>query len=155
MYMLLISGIVSALIGLTLIIVGIKQGRKRIEYEDGYISADAEVVRFETRRSVVLIDWIPIMAKEYSPVVRYLTDGGVWVMSQLPYTMKASSEYKDYKRSCDNGEPLPIRYNSDNPKTCYYGSKKGFRIREAIYKFLVGGLLIFIGIMLIRGHFLI
>lgn len=155
MYMLLISGIISALIGIILIIVGIKQGNKRIECEDGYISADAEIVQFDSRRAVFRIGLIPIIAKEYSPAVRYLTDGGVWVMSQLPYTMKISSEYKDYKRSSDNGEPLPIRYNPDNPKTCYYGSKKGFRIREAIYKFLVGALLIFIGVMLIRGHFLI
>lgn len=155
MYIILISGIVSALIGVILIIIGIKQGSKRISYEDGYISADAEVVQFDSRRSVLLIDWIPITAKEYSPVIRYLTDGGVWIMSRLPYTMKISSEYKDYKRCLDNGLPLTVRYNPDDPRICYYGSKKGFRIREAIYKFLVGALLIFIGIMLIRGHFLI
>lgn len=153
MYLLLISGIISALLGLALIIVGIRQCRKRISKEDGFISAEAEVVHMDYRLSVVSFDWLPIAAKEYRPIIRYLTDGGQWVQSELPYTLKISPEYRDYKKSHENGAPLTVRYDPEHPEKCYYGSKRGFRIREVIYKFIAAVPLILIGYALIWSHF--
>ncbi len=153
MYLLLIAGIISALLGISLIIAGIAQCRKRIAHEDGFISAEAEVVHMDYRTSVATIDWIPIVAKEYRPIIRYLTDGGEWVQSELPYTLKISREYRDYKKCFENGTPLTVRYNPESPTDCRYGSKRAFRVREFIYKFIVGALLIYIGYILIWGHF--
>ncbi len=155
MYILLISGAVSALLGILLIIVGIMQSRKRISSEDEFISTDAEVVRMDYRIAVQTIKGVPLISKEYRPIIRYLTDGGKWVTSSLPYTLKISPEYPDYKKCYESGAPLNVRYDPKHPENCYYGSKRGFRIREAVYKFIVGALLIFIGCMLIKSHFYI
>lgn len=105
------------------------------------------------RTSVATIDWIPIVAKEYRPIIRYLTDGGEWVQSELPYTLKISREYRDYKKCFENGAPLTVRYDPKNPQKCYYGSKRAFRIREVIYKFIAAVPLILIGYALIWSHF--
>lgn len=153
MYLLLIAGIISALLGISLIIAGIAQCRKRMAHEDEFISAEAEVVHMDYRLSVASIDWLPIAAKEYRPIIRYLTDGGQWVQSELPYTLKISREYRDYKKCFENGSPLNVRYDPKNPQKCYYGSKRGFRIREVIYKFIAAAPLIIIGYALIWSHF--
>lgn len=153
MYLLLIAGSISALLGVLLIIIGILQCRKRISHEDGFISAEAEVTHIAHRKSYQSVGWIPITAKEYSPILRYITDGGEWVQSALPYTLAISPEYRDYKRALENGSPLVIRYDPAKPESCYYGSKRAFRVREFIYKFIVAAPLLLIGYALIWSHF--
>lgn len=154
MYILIISGIVSALLGLALIIAGIRQCRKRISKDAGFIPAEGYVTGFESRLASVSVNFIPfIVTKEYAPVVKYMTQNGEWILSALPYTLKISPEYRDYKKSYEDGTPLTVNYNPESPTDCRYGSKKAFRVREFIYKFIVGALLLLIGYALIWSHF--
>lgn len=153
MYILLISGIISAVLGILLIFAGTAQCKKRISAEDGFIPTEAEIVHIDYRIAVQTIHWIPIIAKEYRPIIRYIANNGKWVTSELPYTLAISPEYRDYKASFKNGTPLVVRYDPNQPEKCFYGSRRSFRIREVVYKIIVGALLIFIGYVLIWGHF--
>lgn len=154
MYILIISGIVSALLGLALIIAGIRQCRKRISKDAGFIPAEGYVTGFESRLASASVDFIPvIVTKEYAPYVKYMTEKGEWITSMLPFTLKISPEYRDFKKSYEDGAPLNVHYNPENPTDCRYGSKKAFRVREFIYKFIVGAILLLIGYALIWSHF--
>lgn len=144
---------ISAFSGIVLIIAGIIQCRKRITKENGFISTEAEIIHIDNRLAVASIKWSPIVTKEYRPIIRYITEGGNWIQSALPYTMKLSHEYRDYKRSYESGIPLNVQYDPENPQNCHYGSKCGFRIREVIYKVIIGALLILIGYALVWSHF--
>ena len=156
MYLLLVSGIVSALIGILLIIAGILQCRKRISYDDSFTHTEGYVTGFESRLASVSVDFIPvIVTREYAPYVKYMTDKGEWITSMLPFTLKLSPVYRDYKRSFEHGTALDVHYNPENPTDCRYGSKRSFRIRETVYKFIAAVPLFFISYLLIWGHFTI
>lgn len=136
-----------------MILIGIFQGKRRLANDDGYISADAEILRIDSRTAVATINHFPIIANEYRPIISYYTETGEFICSELPYTMKISPEYQDYKKCFLYKVPLTIKYNPEKPRQCFYGSKRTFRIREIIYKMLVGALLIFIGYLLVWSHF--
>lgn len=153
MYLLLIAGIVCIAAGIALFITGIVQCRRRITSENGYIPADAEVIAIEERLTFVTIKGIPVPAKEYSPVLRYRTESGEETVSKLPAMAGVSPELKDYRYAHENGTYIAVHYDPDKPDRCYYGSKKAFRIREAVYKFIAGALLGAIGCLLIWAHF--
>ena len=154
MYLLIISGIVSALLGVLLIIIGVLQCRKRISFDDSFASAEGYVTGFESRLASASVNFIPvIVTREYAPYVKYMTDKGEWITSMLPFTLKISPVYRDYKRSFEHGTALDVHYNPENPTDCRYGSKRAFRIREVIYKFIVAVPLLLIGYALIWSHF--
>ena len=153
MYMLLIAGILAILGGIALIAAGIVQCRKRMADDDAFLPADAEVILMDKKLRVHLVNFIPVFAFEFRPVLSYRTDGGNEVRTTLPFSLPVSPEYRDYKYAFDNRTPLPVKYDPADPEYCVYGSKRAFRIREAFYKFLVGGIIIFIGVMLIYSHF--
>lgn len=153
MYLLIVSGIILIIAGICLIAAGIIQCRRRMSAEENYFHADAEVTAINKKLTIYLWHFIPIIGREYSPQISFRTENGRDVVTQLPYCHSVSSEYKDYRYSCENGTALPIRYDQYEPQRCYYGSKRGFRLREAAYKFVVAALIIFIGSMLIYAHF--
>ncbi len=155
MYLLLISGIVSALLGMLLIITGVLQCRKRISYEDEFISAEAEVKHIQHRTRIQSIKGAPLISREHSPVICFRAEGGTEVIVQLPWTLAISPEYKEYKRALENGTYLTVKYDPQNPAQCHYGSKKSFRVREAVYKFIAAVPLFLISYLLIWGHFTI
>lgn len=155
MYMLLIAGILAVLGGIALIAAGIIQCRRRMENDASFLPADAEVILMDKKLRVHMVNFIPVFAFEFRPVLTYRTDGGSEVRTTLPFTLPVSAEYKDYKYAFDNRTPLPVKYDPASPDYCVYGSKRGFRIREALYKFIAGGIIIFIGVMLVYSHFVI
>ncbi|HEZ7987086.1 MAG TPA: DUF3592 domain-containing protein [Ruminococcus sp.] len=152
MNILSISGIIAILIGIFTAVFGIIQGKKRIESEDNYISADAEILRMDSRFSVTLLNWIPIIAKEYRPVIRYKTEGGKEIESDsMPFSMKMSDECHELFRMYETKTPITIHYDPEAPSNFYYKKRTGFRIREVIYKFIIASVLIALGAFILWG----
>ncbi len=147
-----ISGIISVLLGIILGFIAVRQCRSRIGNEENFISAEAEIIRMDSRKSIVLINWIPIIAKEYRPVICYRTENGESITSaQMPFSLKASAECAELYRMYECRTPITIRYNPHKPSEYCYNSKKAFHIRETVYKFVVSAILIGGGVCLIRG----
>ncbi|MDE5853893.1 MAG: DUF3592 domain-containing protein, partial [Ruminococcus sp.] len=140
-----ISGGIVILLGIILAVMGIRQCRKRISDEDGFISTEAEIVDMDSRISIVLINLIPIIAKEYRPIIHFFTADGREIQTSMPYAMKMSDECKELFQMYESHTAINIRYNPKKPIEIYYHSKKGFRIREVIYKFFVSAVLVMLG----------
>jgi uncharacterized membrane protein len=153
MYLLIISGIVLIAAGICLIAAGILQCRRKMAAEAEYLPADAEVTAINKKYTVHLWHFIPIIGREYSPQLLFRTEEGMDVKTALPYCKSMSSVYKDCLYAFENGNTIPIRYDQYSPQTCYYGSQRGFRLREAAYKFVAASIIILIGIVLIYFHF--
>lgn len=152
MNILSISGAVVVLIGALVAFFGVVSGKKRIDSEENYIAADAEIIRMDSRFSVVLLQWIPIIAKEYRPVIRYRTAEGRDIEStSMPFSMKASDECRELFRMYETKTPITIHYDPEAPSEFYYKKRTGFRIREVIYKFLTAAVLIALGAFMIWG----
>lgn len=148
-----ISGGIVIILGILIAITGIIQCRKRISDENDYIPAEAEIIKMESRLSIVIINLIPIIAKEYRPIIRFFTKEGNEICTSLPYAMKMSDECGELFGMCESHTAITVRYNPKKPYEIYYHSKKNFRIREAFYKFLAGGVLISLGAFMVWGSF--
>ena len=146
----IVTAVIAIVFGTAMIILGIVHSRRRIDNDGSFISAEGEITGFNKRLSICTIHHIPIIAHEYSPIICYKTADGEEISScSLPYTLKFTKAYKEYKHIYDTHTPIEIRYSPDAPQLHYYNSRKGFFIREAIYKFVVGALVITIGAFMI------
>lgn len=143
------------MLGIILAVMGVRQCRKRISDEDSFLSAEAEIVDMDSKISIVLINWIPIIAKEYRPIIHFFTSDGREIQTSMPYAMKMSDECKELFQMYESHTAVTIRYNPEKPVEIYYHSKKGFRIREVIYKFLVAAVLVMLGFFMIWGSTLV
>lgn len=150
-----ISGGIIVLLGILLIAVGIRQGRKRISDEENFIPAEAEIIDMQSKISIVTVNHIPIIAKEYRPVIRFITDNGQEIHAVMPYSLKISDECRELFQMYESHTAVTIRYNPKKPDEIYYRSKKGFRIREVAYKILAAAVLIFLGAFMIWGSMLV
>lgn len=150
-----ISGGIVVLAGIILAVIGIFQSKKRISDEDNYISAEAEIIEMDSKLSVVVINLIPIIAREYRPIIHFFTADGREIRTSMPYAMKMSDECREFFQMYESHTAVTIRYNPENPNQIYYHSKKGFRIREVIYKFFAAAVLVMLGIFMIWGSMLV
>lgn len=149
-----ISGAAVVVIGVMLAVLGIRQCRSRISEEENFIPAEAEIIEMQSRLSIVTINCIPLIAKEYRPLLRYETVQGREIFSSaMPYALKMSDEYKELFQMYESHTAITIKYNPKKPEEFYYRSKKGFRLREVVYKMFVAALLVFIGSLLIWSGF--
>lgn len=152
MNILSISGIIVVLTGIFTAVFGTIQCKKRIGREDNYILADAEILRMDSRFSVVLLNWIPIFAKEYRPIIRYKTLEGTEIESDsMPFSLKMSDECRELFRMYETKTPITIHYDPVAPSNFYYKKRTGFRIREVIYKFITAAVLIALGAFMLWG----
>ncbi len=146
----IVTAVIIIVFGLALIFFGIVQSRRRIDNDGSFITAEGEITGFKKRLSICTIHHIPIFAHEYSPIIRYTTAEGEGIESCcLPYSLKISKTYKEYKHLLDTHTPIEIKYSPVSPQLHYYNSRKGFFIREAVYKFAVGALVISLGAFMI------
>lgn len=156
MYLLLIAGITSILLGAVLLAVGIRQGMRRVVHEGEFLPAEAQVTELERRMRILTVHHIiPVgFVFEYSVHVTYHTPQGDEIAAALPFVLGASREVRAARRSLRHREPMEILYDPGAPAQCHCGSKTFFHIREVLYKFVVSGILIAIGAWLIwwQGH---
>lgn len=152
MNIVIITGIILTVAGVIVAAVGIKCSYERQEADEQYITAEGTIVRFERRWSFIRLKFIPIFVyREYAPAVRYRTAEGEEAEALLPYTIKISRNYREYNRIHTSASPIEIKYSPEDPADIYYGSRRSFRIREAVYKLIVAILLAGAGILMIRG----
>lgn len=135
--------------------MGVFQSRKRIADEDNYIPAEAEIIDMDSKISIVLVNMIPIISREYRPVIRFFTADGREIRTFMPYTMKISDECRELFQMYETHTDITIKYNPKNPDEIYYNSKKGFRIREVIYKFFAAAVLVILGVFMIWASMLV
>lgn len=147
--MLCISGVIVILFGIILAVIGICQGRKRISDEDNFIPAEAEIVSMDSKIKIIKVCNIPVVTKEYSPLIRFITSYNEEILAPMPYAMKIFGEYKEIFGKYKSGDSITVRYNPKEPYEFYYHSKKSFRIREVAYKFLAAAVLIILGLFMI------
>lgn len=150
-----ISGGIVILLGIILTVMGIFQCRKRISYEDDFIPVEAEIITMDSRISIVIINLLPVIAKEYRPIIHFFTKECKEIRTSMPYAMKMSDECKELFQMYESHTAITIRYNPKKPDEIYYHSKKNFRIREAIYKFFAAAVLVFLGSFMIWGSTLV
>ena len=150
-----ISGGIIILLGILLVAVGIRQGRKRISDEENFIPAEAEIIDMQSRIAIVTINHIPIIAREYRPVIRFTTYEGIEIRAVMPYSLKISDECRELFQMYESHTAVTIRYNPKKPDEIYYHSKKSFRIREVVYKICAAAVLIFLGLFMIWGSTLV
>lgn len=149
MNILTVSGGIVVLLGIILAVIGCIQGKKRILREDTFIETDGEIVGLDSRIHIVLIGWLPIIAKEYKPVIRYRIENGVEITSKaLSWAMKFG-ECRELAIMYENKTPLTIRYDPLDPKNFVYNSKKFFFVREVMYKFIFAAVLVGLGAFMI------
>ncbi len=86
--MLCISGVIVILFGIILAVIGICQGRKRISDEDNFIPAEAEIVSMDSKIKIIKVCNIPVVTKEYSPLIRFITSYNEEILAPMPYAMK-------------------------------------------------------------------
>ncbi len=150
-----ISGGIIILFGIALVIIGVFQCRKRISYEDGFIPSEAEIITMDSKISIVIINLIPIIAKEYRPIIHFFTQEGKEIRTSMPYTIKMSDECREFFQMYESHTAITVRYNPEKPNEIYYHSKKNFRIREVVYKFFTAAVLVFLGSFMIWGSTLV
>lgn len=109
----------------------------------------------DSRISIVLVNMIPIISREYRPVIRFFTADGREIRTFMPYAMKISDECRELFQMYESHTDITIKYNPKNPDEIYYNSKKGFRIREVIYKFFAAAVLVILGVFMIWGSMLV
>ena len=153
MYLLLISGIIVLLLGLAVIAAGIRQGTSRISAEEQYEEAEGFVTEMKSRLTVHTVNFIPLITREYSAVVQFMTAEGGEYTVPMPYVLRATAEYRDERASYENGTPVAVKYDPADPQICYIGDNRGFRMREIIYKVIAAVPLLLIGYGLIWWHF--
>ncbi len=146
-----VSGGVTVLLGIILAVIGCIQGKKRIVRENTFIPAEGEIVRLDSRSSVKFVKGVPIVVNEYNPVIRYRTENGDDITSEAFAWALKVGECRELAMMYETKTPLTIRYDPLNPKDFVYNSKKGFFVREVIYKFIFAAVLIGLGVFMIWG----
>lgn len=144
----MILGIISAVIGCI-------QGKRRIEREGTFIETDGEIVRLDSRTSIKFVQGLPIIAKEYKPVIRYITENGEEITSEAFAWALKFGECRELVTMYENKTPLTIRYDPLEPKNFIYNSKKFFFVREVMYKFIFAAVLVGLGAFMIWGGTLV
>lgn len=151
--MLIAFALICILIGILLIAVGVVQCRQRITDEDLYISADAEIVRIDSRIRVVLVNHLPIITREYRPVIAFIAENGESITSEgMPWAIKADPECAELMRMFDTNTPITVRYDPKKPTEIYYRSRKSFRYRELVYKIIAASVLFGLGLFCLWGN---
>ncbi|HBB72187.1 MAG TPA: hypothetical protein DCZ71_06215 [Ruminococcus sp.] len=153
MYLLLIAGIIAVLMGLALVFAGIRQGMDHISSEENFTETEGYVIDIKSRLTACTIHYIPVIAREYSAVIQFRTDGGEDVTASMPFIMKSSPAFADYRASLENGVPLPVKYDPEDPQNCFCGDNRGFRVRETVYRIIAAVPVLLIGYALIWWHF--
>lgn len=109
----------------------------------------------DSRISIVIITLLPVIVKEYRPVIHFFTAEGKEVRASISYAIKMSDECKELFQMYESHTAITIRYNPKKPDEIYYHSKKNFRIRGVIYKFFAAAVLVFLGSFMIWGSTLV
>lgn len=103
----------------------------------------------DSKIKIIKVCNIPVIAKEYSPLINFITSDNEEILTPMPYAMKIFGEYKEIFGKYKSGDSITVRYNPKEPYEIYYHSKKSFRIREVAYKFFVAAVLIILGLFMI------
>ncbi|MBQ6170619.1 MAG: hypothetical protein IJK30_11760 [Ruminococcus sp.] len=144
------AAVIIIAIGAALIIAGIVRSRRCIDNDGSFISAVGQITGFRKRLDISLIHFIPIITIKYSPVLRYITaDGREMISSSLPFVPKFSKIFKEYYHLYETNTPMEIKYSPEAPRLHYYKSRKGFFVREAVYKAVAGAVIIAMGAFMI------
>ena len=155
MDILLVFGIVMLLLAAAVAVLGVRHGTVEIANDARAKETDAVVASMPRRLGIVLLNWIPLVAFEYAPVLRYRTETGEDVEGTLPWAVGISPEIRACRTSLETHTPLTVHYDPDTPASCWIRPRTAFRIREVIYYFVVAGILAALGIFVLWGRTLI
>ena len=74
------------------------------------------VVSMPRRLGIVLLNWIPLVAFEYAPVLHYRTETGEDVEGTLPWAVGISPEIRACRTSLETHTPLTVYYDPTRPR---------------------------------------
>lgn len=123
MNILTVSGGVTVLLGIILAVIGCIQGKKRILRENTFIPAEGEIVRLDSRTSVKFVKGLPVVVNEYKPVIRYMTENGEEITSEVFAWALKFGECRQLAKMYETRTPLTVRYDPLEPNYFVYNSK--------------------------------